>query len=141
MNFLKYKYYQPLFIVITVFLFSGCICSKDIAELKKAYALSKMEELANSRYNNKYEIQYNIKGDYAIVYQKNKEFSKPFPDVKYFVYSVYDRSIVIEDSLKAGNIYWNGKYSISASEREQRAESGIKVYTYDLKHSRYEMVN
>ncbi|MEZ4907719.1 MAG: hypothetical protein R2771_08820 [Saprospiraceae bacterium] len=126
------------FISSVIFLL-GCFNSKTLVERNKKYAISKMEQITCNKYHDKFEIKYNDIGDYALVYHKNKEFSKPFPDLKYFVYSLNKKNIVIEDSLKAGNIYWNGSYSIFASEREQRAESGTKSYIYDLKHSTYEV--
>lgn len=117
----------------------SCITKSEIMHLKESYSISKMDEIARLKFTDSYEVLCNTKEDYAIVFKRHKTFGEPIPNLNYFVYSIRENKIVLEDALSGGNIFWADDYKVEATEREQKAESPIKTYIYDLKRDKYKV--
>jgi hypothetical protein len=130
--------YKTSIILLIALIGAGCACKKNQAQVRSLESVTKIEEIACKKFNNDFEIQYNHKRDYALVQSSYKHTSSQIrPHLSYFVYSVRDKNIIIEDSLKSGNIIWSDKYSIFASEKEQKSSDLIRSYKYDLKKRNY----
>ncbi len=126
--------------VIAIFIFSvltSCSFSHKIANKKLEKSKVILATIAHKKYKDNYRILYNKKGDFVIVTKREKEVVKLIPDLNYFVYSMKSKSIVIEDHLVAGNVYWENNYLLKAIEREQKAESAENSYSFDVKNKIY----
>lgn len=130
--------YKTFIIFLLLVIGTGCACKKKQAQVRVLDSVTKIEDIACKKFNNEFEIQFNRKGDYALVQSSYKHTSSQImPHLSYFVYSVCDKNIIIEDSLKSGKIIWSDKYSIFASEKEQTSSDLIRSYRYDLKKRNY----
>lgn len=127
--------------MILIIAATGCACRKKQAQVRVLDSVSYIEEIACKKFSNDFEIQYNYKRDYALVQSTyNHSSSQIMPHLSYFVYSVCDKNIIIEDSLKSGNIIWSDKYSIFASEKQQHPNELIRSYRYNLKKRNYRLL-
>ncbi len=130
-------YYRLIFSVFILSVFSSC--SFKIAEKKIENSKLILNDIAHEKFNDNYKVNYNHTGEFAIVMKREKKFTDLFPDLKYFVFSLNSKSIIIEDSLKAGNVYWENDYFLKAFEREQLAKSYIYEYSFDVKNKVYKL--
>ena len=133
--------YKTLTILALLIGVSGCAIRKDNTEARILESVTKIEAIACKKFNNDFEIQYNPKGNYALVQCTNdNKADQNSPNLIYFVYSVRDNIIIIEDSLKYGNIMWSDKYSVFASEKEENDDDLIRSYKYNLKKRNYRLL-
>ena len=127
-----------LFIVLSVILvISACNISGKIAHKRQKISEIILNDIARNKFSDSFKVNFNKTGEFAMVLKREKIFPKSIPDLKYFVFSMKAKSIVIEDSLKAGNVYWEDDYLLKAFEREQKAESPISGYSFDVKNKVY----
>lgn len=110
----------------------GCASKKNVSYLRHIEPLAKIEVLACEKFKQDFEIQLN--GNYILVQSKK---SLSLPDMSYFVYSVKDKHIIIEDSLKQGVINWSDKFSIIASEKDEYLNTETRTYKFNLKKRKY----
>lgn len=122
-------------LVILVTLFSSCFCTKksDTSQTRKL----SVEDIAKSKFIDNYKIIYNSTEEFALVTKRHKELAEPLPNIMFFVISNAEKKQVFSDTLIAGDVYWLNKYVIRATEREQKAESSRRMYTYDVKLKAY----
>lgn len=128
--------------IFAIFVFgflASCSVSHKITDKKLEKSKVILTTIAQNKYKDNYNILYNKKGDFAIVTKREKEVVKLIPDLNYFVYSMKTKTIVIEDHLIAGNVYWEKNYLLKAIEREQKAESAEKSYLFDVKNKIYKL--
>ena len=133
-------FYRFLFISIVLlsFAFPSCKATKNrVTEKKLRKTKFLIDNIAKNKFADSYKVNYNPTREYAMVLKRVKEFSKPYPDLKYFVFSISSKTIIIEDSLSAGNVYWEDNYLLKAFEREHRAKSPIWSYGFDVKKKIY----
>ena len=118
-------------LLFLIFFFSACFCPKK-SHTSHTGKLS-LEDIAKSKFHNKYKIVYNGTKEFALVTKRYKKLTEPIPNLMFFVVSKADMKQVFSDTLIAGDVYWLNKYVIRATEREQKAESSRRIYTYDIK--------
>jgi len=132
-------YFRFVFFILFFSIFTSCSVSNKIAVKKQERIKLILNDIALEKFKNDYKVNYNQTGEYAIVMKSEKKFTDLYPDTKYFVFSLRSKSIIIEDSLKAGNVYWENDYFLKAFEREQQAESPIYEYGFDVKNKVYKL--
>lgn len=124
-------------ILLIIFSMSACVCHKQEAKTHEETPEQIVQRFAKERYIEGFKINHNNTEEYALVFKRFKKFSEIVPNLSYFVVSIRENHIVIEDTLTAGNVYWLNDYSIRAIIREQKAESRQRMYTYDVKMREY----
>ncbi len=129
--------YRYIFLILLLSILNSCSVTNKVAEKKHEKSKVVLTSIAQNKYKDNYKTIFNSKGDYVIVTKRNKEIINLIPDLNYFVFSMKKKSIMIEDSLQAGNVYWENDYLIKAIEREQKAESPQHVYLFDVKNKVY----
>jgi hypothetical protein len=126
-----------LLILFTIF--EGCVSNKKIAESRITNSLDKIEAIACNKFNSDFEIRYNDKASYALVCSSyNGDFINGNHNLNYFVYSIKNKMVVIEDSLTNGEIQMSKKNTIFATEiNPDTADNLTKTYQFDMKTKKY----
>lgn len=123
-----------ILIIIITSLSSACICiKKDIISNKTLL----IEDIAKERFIEKYKIIYNKTNEFVLVTKSHKEVTQSIPDLVFIILSTQTHKTIFEDTLKAGDVYWLNNFAIRATEREQKAESPRRMYTYDVQLKEY----
>ncbi|MGE5354661.1 MAG: hypothetical protein ACM3PT_00340 [Deltaproteobacteria bacterium] len=128
---------RVIFILIIASGTISCACKKKNEQTRFSDSVLNIERLACNKFNQDFEIQFNKKGDYALVHTSKVNSSQQGPDLTYFIYSLDDKKIIIEDSMKVGKILWSDKYSIIASEKETFPSNNTRSYKFNLKKRKY----
>ncbi|HHB51914.1 MAG TPA: hypothetical protein ENK75_02540 [Saprospiraceae bacterium] len=127
-----------LFILLISSFFLACSSSATLTKKKVEESTENMKLIAGEKYKNDFKISYNPTGEFAIVLKRQVDYSKPIPDLKFFVFSLKEKQIIIEDSLAAGNVCWKEKYLIETFTREQKAEAPQSHdYLFNVKGKEY----
>ncbi len=124
-------------IFLVVFSMNACVCHKTKTQIPTDSPEQIVNKYAQQKYVDDFKIDFNNTQEYALVYKRFKKFSEIVPNISYFVVSISENQLIIEDTLKAGNVYWLNDYAIRAIIREQKAESRQRIYTFDVKRSEY----
>lgn len=124
-------------LVLVIFSMHSCVCHKEKEQTQTESSEQIVINYAQKKYVDNFKIDYNSTREYALVYKRFKKFSEIVPNLNYFVISISENQLIIEDTLTAGNVYWLNDYAIRALTREQKAESRQKIYTFDVKKREY----
>ena len=124
-------------IFLVVFSMNACVCHKSKTYSQTESPEQIVNKYAQQKYVDDFKIDFNNTQEYALVYKRFKKFTEIVPNLSYFVVSISENQLIIEDTLKAGNVYWLNDYAIRAIIREQKAESRQRIYTFDVKRKEY----
>ena len=120
---------------IAIFTFVSCKCVER-TQVKKHEIIS-INDIAKNAFVDDYKIVYNKTKEYALITKSFRKLTEPIPNLMFFVYSKPEHKKIISDTLTAGDVYWFNDFAIRATEREQKAESRRRIYTYDVKSKEY----
>jgi hypothetical protein len=96
-----------------------------------------IERIANKEFGEKYELKSNDKDTHTIVFKNYKKLTDLLPTVHFFIIEHKTSTIIYEDQLNAGSVYWRSDYEFVAISRNIKKEnnnlSGRLVYYYDVR--------
>ena len=122
------KYFLPLL----VFVFTNCGSVKSTQEVDEAPS---MEDVALSRFGDKYASIENESGSHTIVFKKYKKMEDLFATVKFFVFEENSQSVIFQDELNAGSVSWYSDFEIigtSRSSKTDQNQESTTIYYYDV---------
>jgi hypothetical protein len=130
---------KVIILVIVFAFFEACICPKKRTESRINNSVDKIETLACSKFNSDFEIRYNKKASFALVStSKTLYLAENEKNLNYFVYSIKKEKVIIEDSLKNGEIQLSKKNTICVSENNSdNNNNSNRIYFFDLKYKKY----
>jgi len=128
-----------IFLIIIIAFFEACLCPKKRTESRISKSVDKIETLACNKFKSDFEIRYNKKASFALVCTSNSQnIAENERNLNYFVYSIKNEKVVIEDSLQNGEIKLGRKNTICASENSSdNNDNANRIYFFDLKSKKY----
>lgn len=125
------------FVLILPLLLNSCV-SVEQTEEKKEKTNSKIETIAHSKFDENYAIKLNESGSHSIVFTKVKKLKDLFATVQFFIFEEESQSIIFEDELNAGNVYWTSNEEVQAisrnsTDKTNENQSTTVVYLYNVK--------
>lgn len=128
-----------IFLILVLAFFEACFCPKKRTESRISNSVDKIETLACNKFNSDFEIRYNKKASFALVSTSNSiNIVENDKNLNYFVYSIKNEKVVIEDSLKNGQIQLGKKNILCASENNNdNNNNSNRIYFFDLKSKKY----
>lgn len=98
---------------------------------------SKMQNLAQSHFGEKYATKKNETGSHFIVFKKSKKLEDLFATVEFFLFEEGSQSVIFRDTLKAGSVTWHSGFKIIAISRNLKTDvnnnrKSTSTYYYDV---------
>ncbi len=93
------------FILLNIFVIA-CSASKKIEVESKNPGEKSLDSIAIEIFNSKGFQYKNINQNYILVTNKKQKKNSPVPTLKFFIYYVANETVIFEDTIFNGNVFW-----------------------------------